>query len=120
MPVPERRAMGALEAEVLSKVWATEDGATPAQVLESLGGALAYTTVMTVLIRLWKKGLLTRSREGRAYVYRPAVAEADLAAGRMRAQLQRVTDPEATLSRFVGQLTDDEEGMLRRVLGELE
>lgn len=38
-----------------------------------LGGQLAYTTVMTTLDRLYKKGLLARSKEGNAFVYRSAV-----------------------------------------------
>ncbi len=36
--------------------------------------ALAYTTVMTVLDRLARRGLVTRSRQGRAFVYSPAVS----------------------------------------------
>lgn len=39
---------------------------------------LAYTTVMTVLGRLYEKGILRRSRVGRQYVYRPAAEEAQL------------------------------------------
>lgn len=37
---------------------------------------LAYTTVMTVLDRLFRKGIVTRTRESRAHVYEPAVSEA--------------------------------------------
>jgi predicted transcriptional regulator len=42
--------------------------------LKTLGKTLAYTTVMTVLTRLYKKGFLTRSKEGRQFVYRRAQA----------------------------------------------
>ena len=47
------------------------------QVVQKHGGTLAYTTVMTTLDRLFKKGLLAREREGNAYVYRPAMSKAE-------------------------------------------
>ena len=111
--------MGALESEVLAALWSTDDGATPAEVLDMLGEDLAYTTVMTILTRLWRKGLVERERQGRAYVYRPSISEAELAAARMRAHLEQVADREAALSRFVGSLSRKEERILRRLLGDL-
>jgi predicted transcriptional regulator len=45
------------------------------QVVEKLKGKLAYTTVMTTLDRLYKKGLLAREREGNAYVYQAAMSQ---------------------------------------------
>lgn len=112
--------MGSLEQKVLSALWAAEHGLTPAQVLATIGDDLAYTTVMTILTRLWKKDLLERTRRGRAFVYRPIVSEAEYAATRMQAQLERVSDRGAALSRFVGSLTPKDERMLRRALGEAE
>lgn len=43
-------------------------------VVRQLGGKLAYTTVMTTLDRLFKKGLLARAKEGNAFVYEPALS----------------------------------------------
>jgi len=40
--------------------------------LKKLGNDLAYTTVMTVLVRLFNKGLVTRKKEGRQFLYAPA------------------------------------------------
>ena len=114
----QRRPMGSLEAEVLAELWAHPDGATPAVILNGLGGQLAYTTVMTVLTRLWEKGLATRERQGRAYLYSAAVSEAALAAGRMSAALDRAHDRRATLSRFVVGLSKKDERLLRRILQE--
>ena len=111
--------MGSLENEVLATLWAIDDGATPGDVLERMGTGLAYTTVMTILTRLWKKGLVERERVGRAYVYRPNVSEADLAASRMQAQLEQAGDREAALSRFVGSLSRKDERLLRRLLEDL-
>lgn len=112
--------MGELEGDVLSLLWAAEAPLTPGEVLERLGGGLAYTTVMTILTRLWQKGLVEREQRGRAYVYWPAVSEAELAAQRMRATLEHTRDREGALSRFVGSLSEKDERTLRAVLGELK
>lgn len=112
-----RRPTGGLEAEVLAALWASEDGATPGEVHESIGTGLAYTTVMTILTRLWRKGLVERDRRGRAFVYRPAVSEAELAVRRMRTHLDRVGDREAVLSTFVGTLDEQDAQALRKILG---
>lgn len=114
----ERRGMGALEAEVLGHLWAIGAPASPGEVLEAMGGELAYSSVMTILVRLWKKGLADRERRGRAYVYRPVMSEAELIASRMRATLDRTHDREAALSQFVGTLTKRDERALRRILGD--
>ncbi|MEO7443837.1 MAG: BlaI/MecI/CopY family transcriptional regulator [Acidimicrobiales bacterium] len=116
----ERREMGSLEAEVLAHLWVNEGPATPGEVLEAMDTDLDYTTVMTILIRLWKKGLVDRERRGRAFAYRPVITEAELTAQRMRAMLDRSHDREAALSRFVGELPKREERALRRILGQLD
>ena len=111
--------MGALENEVLAALWTSDGGATPGEVLERLPEGLAYTTVMTILTRLWKKGLVERNRVGRAYLYRPRFTEAELAASRMQEQLQQTKDREAALSRFVGTLSRKDERLLRQILTDL-
>lgn len=116
----ERRPMGSLVNEVLATLWASDGGATPSEVLERMGTDLAYTTVTTILTRLWKKGLVDRERVGRAYLYKPNVSEADLAASRMQAQLEEVGDREAALSQFVGALSPKDEKTLRHLLSSLE
>ena len=112
--------MGSLEAEVLGQLWARGGAATPAEVLEAMDSELAYTTVMTILIRLWKKGLADRERRGRAFAYRATVTEAELTAARMRSMLDRSADREAVLQRFVDTLPRREERALRRILRQLD
>ena len=108
--------MGSLETEVLAALWAADRPLTPGDVHEAVGSDLAYTTVMTILTRLWKKGLVDRERAGRAYLYRPKITEADLAATRMHEQLARAADREAALSRFVGSMSRKDERVLRKLL----
>jgi len=115
---PQRRPMGALESEVLTEIWKQPDGLTPREVLERLDTDLAYTTVMTILNRLWRKGVLDRERAGRAFRYRPLTTEPELFAARMAAALSLANDREATLSRFVGDLSKTDEAVLRRLLAE--
>ena len=74
-------ALGRLERDVLERLW-SEDGAVSVRALgESFGGTLAYTTLMTTLDRLHKKGLVERERAGRAFFYRPSYTREQLETG---------------------------------------
>src|SRR5580693_9873170 len=64
------RELGPLEQRMLDGLWA-KGSATVRELVEGGCQDLAYTTVMTTLDRLFKKGLLTRSEEGRAFRYIP-------------------------------------------------
>lgn len=116
----KRRAMGALEREVLSRLWASKTSMTPAEVTARLENAPAYTTVMTILTRLWRKGLVSREARGRAFAYSPLVTEGEYAARQMRASFEAASNREEALSHFVGALTKREERALRRVIAELD
>lgn len=113
-----RRAPGELESEVLAALWSADGPLTAAQVNERLPGALAYTTVLTILSRLVDKGLVTRRKEGRGYAFAPARDEAAHTAGQMRSLLDHGSDREAVLSRFIDELSADDERLLQRLLGE--
>lgn len=116
----QRRPMGSLEASVLDVLWKSADPLTPADVQAKLDGDLAYTTVMTILTRLWKKGTVERTRTGRAYAYSPAVTQAEFLAERMRGQLRRTKDHSAVLSQFVDKLSQKDTAALRDLLTELD
>jgi predicted transcriptional regulator len=81
---PLRAALGSLEREVMDVVWQTDE-TTVREVQAVLPRRVAYTTVMTTLDRLFKKGFVSRSRAGRAFVYRASrtrhQTEAALASG---------------------------------------
>lgn len=83
---------------------------------EHLDGDLAYTTVITILSRLYAKKAVTRSRQGRSYAWTPASDEAGLAALRMRRVLDGERDREAVLARFVSALSPGDEARLRALL----
>jgi len=108
--------MGALEAEILATLWASDEAMTPGDVRQVVDGDLAYTTVMTILTRLWEKELVVRESRGRAFAYRPAVSEAELVARRLQATLDGAVDRTGALSHFVGALNPGDEQALRRLL----
>ncbi len=87
---------GALEYDVLSVVWELES-ATGRQVFARLGerAGLAYTTIATVLDRLHTKGLLSRVRVGRSFVYRPRVVRARVERARAIDVLRRLLGADA-------------------------
>jgi predicted transcriptional regulator len=114
----ERRPAGMLEDEVLAALWRGGRPLTPADVRAALRGSPAYTTVMTTLARLHRKGLATRVRAGRGYVYSPNVDEASHTAAAMTDLLRRRRDHAAVLARFVSELTPEDERVLQRLLRE--
>jgi predicted transcriptional regulator len=65
--------LGPLEQEVIELLWARGPSSVR-DVVHELHRPLAYTTVMTTLDRLFKKGLLRRDRSDRAFVYSPALS----------------------------------------------
>ena len=77
------RLVGPLEYACLRVIW-RRGSASVGQVLRDLNDdrqardELAYTTVMTVLVRLHEKDILRREKVGRGYVYSPVVSESEL------------------------------------------
>src|SRR5205823_2434832 len=99
-----RRQLGPLEDEHLRVLW-TRGDATVRELIEDSAVDGAYTTIMTTLDRLYKKGMLDRSPEGRAFRYRPKQSEAelhqDLIAAGLRDLLISSRSTEAPLSFLV-------------------
>jgi predicted transcriptional regulator len=62
--------LGPLETDVMDVLWNRSEG-NVRDVIECLARPLAYTTVMTTLDRLYKKGLLSRRKSERAFIYAP-------------------------------------------------
>ena len=89
---------------------------TPAQVRAALGGELAYTTVMTVLVRLVGQGVATRERVGRAYAYTAVDDDAELTARQMSRLLDTGGDRAAVLARFVDVISEADEELLGELL----
>ncbi len=99
-------------------LWDDGGHLTPAEVNARLDSEreLAYTTVMTILVRLFEKGAVTRERRGRAWAYRPMLSREEQAAQRMNAMLRDGGDQSLSLARFVENMTAKERAQLRKLL----
>ncbi len=117
-------SLGDLERAVMDVLWASPHDQTVREVHTSLGETrdLAYTTVMTVLDRLARKGLTRRVREGRVWRYQPAATREELTAASMRESFEALgaTDRRAALMHFLGEADETEIADLRSALAEVE
>lgn len=114
-----RRPMGELEGAVMDALWERGGWLTPGEVhtaLQQQGYELAYTTVMTVLVRLWQKERVQRQRDGRAYAYHPVITREQYVATRMEEVLEAARDRSAALGHFLEALDAADRVQLRRLL----
>ena len=116
------RGLGELEALIMDRLWSADGSQSVRQVLESLprDRERAYTTVMTVLDHLHRKGLLERERVGRAYLYCTVQSREEYTAGLMGDALAAGGDRTAALMHFVGQLAPEEAEQLLTLLAKAE
>jgi predicted transcriptional regulator len=113
------RRLGELERTVMDVLWDSEDPLTARDMARRLADRdLAYTTVMTVLDRLTKKGLLRRERAGRAWRYRPVAGRDTYVVELMFDALDMTGDREAALTRLVRSLPTSDAESLRKALAE--
>jgi predicted transcriptional regulator len=114
------RARGGLERDVLAAVAASATPVTTGDVHAELGPDLAYTTVMTTLVRLHDKGVLRRHKRGRAFVYELATpvedVDASMTAHRMHRLLEGESDRAGVLARFVADLSTEDGALLASLL----
>jgi len=113
-------SLGALERAVMSIAW-REGDISVREACNRLRVNVAYTTVMTTMDRLFKKGLLTRRKVGRAFVYRAAATRKELegavASELVQSLLHRDdNEPLPVLSSLVDAVSDRD----RALLDELE
>ena len=118
LPALRRAAPGSLEQAVLEALWDHGGWLTPGEVHDRLDVThpLGYTTVMTVLVRLWRKDRLERQKAGRAFAYRPRASREQSVAERMEAILAAATDRPTALGHFVQRLDTAERVQLQRLL----
>src|SRR5262249_57484427 len=107
----------------MRRIWARGGAVTVRDILGDLEQErpIAYTTVMTVMDNLRRKGWLSRRPEGRAYRYQPLVSGEEYSAGLMRQALAASSDRPAVLMQFIGELSAEEADALeeayRRLAG---
>ncbi|MEU4328671.1 BlaI/MecI/CopY family transcriptional regulator [Nonomuraea dietziae] len=112
------RALGDLESTIMDRMWSYRRPASVRDVLEDLRREreIAYTTVMTVMDKLHKKGLLRRHPVGKAYVYETVSSKEAYTAGLMRETLANGGNQAATLVHFLERLSPEEAAALESAL----
>lgn len=109
--------LGELEHTIMEVLWSAGAPRTAREILDALPDrGLATTTVLTVLSRLERKGLVTRDRDGRAHLYQPAAAREDHIAALMREALDSAADRGAALARFADQVDEADAAALSAAL----
>src|SRR6202140_260335 len=113
--------LGPLEQRLLDRLWA-RGNATVRELIEYVCPELAYTTVMTTLDRLFKKGLLTRAEEGRAFRYAPRFSRNELrreAAGQALLHLLDASPASSLPLSYLVEILGDRDAQLLDELQEL-
>ena len=118
-------SLGELERSVMELLWTSDAALTANELRNALalrdqsGRAVATTTMLTVLSRLERKGFVSRARDVRPHRYRALLSREEHTAELMREVLDRSSDRDAALARFVGTVSAGEADTLRRLLDEL-
>lgn len=115
----KRLARGELEARVMNVVWDSDDWITARElqdVVSTRQRPLAYNTVMTILVRLWDKGMVERRPSGRAFEYRAVSSRDEWAARRMHELLELSGDRASALHHFADFISTREAAELREAL----
>ena len=109
------RPFGDLEAAVMQCLWRRGEPATVREVLAELNSSrnLAYTTVMTVMDNLHRKGQVQREMEGRAWRYTPTRSWSEHSAALLQEVLEEASDRDEVLMHFVADLDDEAVAKLR-------
>ena len=112
------RRFGELEAVIMERLWERRRPALVREIVDDLRDdrPLAYTTVMTVMENLHRKGWLRRERDGRAWRYEPTGSRSSYTAELMNDALGTSTDRRTALAHFVLQMSPHDAALLQQAL----
>jgi predicted transcriptional regulator len=117
------RQLTEAELRVMNALWAKER-ATVGEIVDAIDTRppLAYSTVLTMLRILETKGFVRHQKEGRAFVYEPAVARSEARSGALQHLLSRFFDnsPELLVANLIEdeQISNKELARLKRLIAE--
>jgi predicted transcriptional regulator len=115
------RGFGDLETVIMHMVWDRQGPVTVRELFDDLRQEreIAYTTVMSTMDNLHRKGWLARAKDGKAYRYTATASREEYSARLMREALADGGDTEAVLVHFVAQMGGPESEALRAVVRRL-
>lgn len=111
--------LGELERAVMEVLWRHPDGIAARDLTDALPSRPAITTVLTVLDRLTRKELVTRTKQGRAHRYAAVGSKEAFLASAMHTAMAEADDPGTVLTHFVGSVGTEEAEALREALRRL-
>ncbi len=113
-----RGGFGELEQAIMQVIWDADRPVTGREVIDQLTHSrpVAYTTVLTVMDRLTRKGILEKHPTGKAHTYHAVQSRETYTASRMASLLGASGNPTTVLLRFVEQLPADQAERLRAAL----
>ena len=114
------RRFGELEAVIMDRLWEWGRPVPVREVVDDLRDerGAAYTTVMTVMENLYRKGWLRRERDGRAWRYEPTGSRSGYTAALMNDALATSADHRTALAHFALQMSPHDAALLREALGQ--
>jgi predicted transcriptional regulator len=110
------RGFGELEGAIMERVWSAGQPLLVREIQQALKPERAYNTVWTVVEILYRKGWLTREKDGRAYRYRATLTRDEYTADLMGEALAASTDHAAAFRRFAERISPAEADQLREAL----
>lgn len=115
------RGFGDLEALIMALIWEQDSPVTVREVLGKLrrDREIAYTTVMSTMDNLHRKGWLAREKDGKAYRYTATASRAEYSARLMAEALAGGGDTEAVLHHFLAQIDGDDSEVLGAIVRRL-
>ncbi|MGY1994599.1 BlaI/MecI/CopY family transcriptional regulator [Mycolicibacterium fortuitum] len=115
------RQFGELEAVIMDLLWSRDQPATVRSVHDELISTrqIAYTTAMSTMDNLFRKGWLLRDKVGLAYHYRPRMSREEHSANLMRTVFESGGDSALILNFFLEQIDGSESAELRKVIDRL-
>lgn len=116
------KGLGALEAAVMDRLWQSLEPASVRDVFESMARhrEIAYTTVLTVLDNLHKKGLVQRVKVSRAWQYSPRISRDEYTSGVLSDAVAGAPNRGSAILRLVETLSASELAELKAFLDEQE
>lgn len=115
------RGFGELEAVIMNRLWDRTEATTVRDIFEQFADSrrIAYTTVMSTMDNLHRKGWLARERVGKAYRYWPTMTREEHSASLMRDALDGGGDAGLVLTFFLDQLDADTSAQVQAALRRL-
>ncbi len=112
------RGFGDLESAIMERVWSAGRPLLVREIQQALQPERAYNTVWTVTETLYRKGWLSRQKEGRAYRYAATVSRDEYTGDLMSEALAASADRAEAFRRFAERISPAEAEQLRKTLEE--